>query len=189
MGAAEDFSALYREHHGAVLRYLHRRVGADSAGDLAAEVFTVVWRRWAEVPGEALPWLYGVARNVVANHVRGRERAGRLAAGLAADAAGPGRDVAEQVAARDGVHAAWSRLAERDREVLALTGWEGLDTRQAARALGCSPAAFSVRLYRARRRLRAVLDEQAAAETVAGAAETVVSTAVTSILEVGRARG
>ncbi|MEV7214712.1 sigma-70 family RNA polymerase sigma factor [Kitasatospora cineracea] len=184
MGAAEEFSALYREHHGAVLRYLHRRVGADSAGDLAAEVFTVVWRRWAEVPGEALPWLYGVARNVVANHVRGRERAGRLAAGLAADAAGPGRDVAEQVAARDDVHAAWARLAERDREVLALVGWEGLDVRRAARALGCSPATFSVRLCRARRRLRAALDEQTATVPV-----TADPTTVTSILEVGRARG
>ncbi|MEV4557854.1 sigma-70 family RNA polymerase sigma factor [Kitasatospora sp. NPDC049285] len=131
---------LYGEHHAAVLRYAHRRVGADSAGDLAAEVFVVAWRRWAEVPAEPLPWLYGVARNVVANHLRGRERTERLAARWEAEPPVPVRDVAEQVVARDGVYAAWARLGERDREVLALIGWEGTHPGGASRPAKQQPA-------------------------------------------------
>jgi RNA polymerase sigma-70 factor (ECF subfamily) len=48
-------------------------------------------------------------------------------------------------------------LPERDREALLLVTWEDLPVRMAARAAGCSPAAFAVRLHRARRRLAALL--------------------------------
>ncbi|WP_033223325.1 RNA polymerase sigma factor [Kitasatospora phosalacinea] len=161
MGAAEEFSALYGEHHTAVLRYVYRRAGADSADDLAAEVFVVAWRRWSQLPAEPLPWLYEVARKVVANHVRGRERSEQLAVRWETEGILPVRDIAEHVAARDSVHAAWTRLGERDREVLALIAWEGLGVRQAAQVLGCSPATFSVQLFRARRRLRAALADSA----------------------------
>ncbi|WP_282205393.1 RNA polymerase sigma factor [Kitasatospora fiedleri] len=177
---AEEFSALYDTHYTAVLRYVRRRVGADSADDLAAEVFVVVWRRWADVPTEPLPWVYGVARNVVANHLRGRDRAGRLAARWEAEPLPPVPDVAEEVAGRDRVRAAWARLGDRDREVLALIGWEDLSVRQAARSLRCSTATFSVRLLRARRRLRSAL-----AEPVPSDAGSVKST----VLEVSRASG
>ncbi|MFD7639130.1 RNA polymerase sigma factor [Kitasatospora sp. NPDC059795] len=178
--SAERFSALYDEHHTAVLRYARRRAGADSADDLAAEVFVVAWRRWPEVPAEPLPWLYGVARNVVANHLRGQGRAERLAARWEAEPLTPVPDVAEEVAARDGAYAAWARLGERDREVLALIAWEGLGVRQAAESLGCNPASFSVQLFRARRRLRAALNDPAPSD-----ADSVSPT----VLEVSRASG
>jgi DNA-directed RNA polymerase specialized sigma24 family protein len=50
-------------------------------------------------------------------------------------------------------------LSVDDREVLALVAWEGLDARRAAAVLGCNVGAFTMRLTRARRRLRAVLTE------------------------------
>ena len=52
---------------------------------------------------------------------------------------------------------AWRELREADREVLSLIAWEELSVADAARALGCSAAAFSVRLHRARRRLERLL--------------------------------
>lgn len=57
------------------------------------------------------------------------------------------------------VRLALARLGERDREALALVGWDGLDGRRAAHAAGCSAGAFAVRLHRARARLRAALRE------------------------------
>lgn len=154
---SDEFRAIYAEHYDAVLRYAWRRVGADAAPDVAAEVFTVVWRRLDQVPAnKVLPWLYGVARKVVANHVRGMERTERTAGQWAGQAA-VSRDVADEVAVRHEVHRAWSSLGESDREVLALIGWEGLSVREAARALGCTAATFSVRLHRARSRLRHAL--------------------------------
>jgi DNA-directed RNA polymerase specialized sigma24 family protein len=48
---------------------------------------------------------------------------------------------------------ALGHLSEGQREVLRLAAWEGMDARRAAAALGCSPAAYTLRLHRARRRL------------------------------------
>ena len=52
---------------------------------------------------------------------------------------------------------AWQRLAPADQEALTLTVFEGLTGAQAARLLGISRPAFSLRLLRARRRLRQLL--------------------------------
>jgi RNA polymerase sigma-70 factor (ECF subfamily) len=61
---------------------------------------------------------------------------------------------------------AFAELSESEREVLRLVAWEGLSTRDAARAFGCSAGAFRVRLHRARRKLAKHL---AAAGHLAGA--------------------
>ena len=83
-------SAAYRRVYDAcypqVLAYLVRRVGSQDAADLAAEVFTVAWRRIDDVPSGdgALPWLYGVAYRVVSYHwrARGPPQTSRPTAGL-----------------------------------------------------------------------------------------------------------
>jgi RNA polymerase sigma-70 factor (ECF subfamily) len=146
------FNALFARHYPAVFGYAARRVGRDEAGDAAAEVFTVAWRRLARVPGEpeTLPWLYGVARRVVANQERSARRRHRLAtkaaAGIAPAHEGPG------TAALD-VEAALGRLGPADQEVLRLAAWEELQPAEMAVALGCSANAAAVRLHRARQRL------------------------------------
>lgn len=154
--SAEDYARMYARCLPDVLRYARRRVGPDAAWDVAAETFLVAWRRAKQVPDDPLPWLYAVARRVVANELRRRQRAGRLtgAVGSAGEAPvqpGPGLPVAEVLRG----------LPARDREVRMLVGWEGLDTAAAARVLGCSAATFAVRLHRARRRLeRALADAE-----------------------------
>src|ERR1700728_2745650 len=77
-----QFRLLY-ERNNAPLPACERRgvCGADgSDADIVAEVFVVAWRRFLEVPEQTkeLPWLYGVARNLVANHFRSVQRSSAL---------------------------------------------------------------------------------------------------------------
>ncbi|MFE2914369.1 RNA polymerase sigma factor [Kitasatospora indigofera] len=151
----EEFRVLYTAHYAAVLRYAWRRVGAEAAPDITQEVFTAVWQRLDRVPrGQPLPWLYAIARNIVAGHHRARERAEYLHAQSALTHPSSTRDVGIQVAEQNAFRRGWAELSDNDRELLALIGWEGLSITQAAASLGCSAAACSVRLYRARTRLR-----------------------------------
>ena len=55
------------------------------------------------------------------------------------------------------LQAALAGLSERDRELLMLMAWEGLELRQAAEVLGVRPNTLAVRFHRARRRLSAAL--------------------------------
>lgn len=161
MGRDEAFRDMYREHYNAVFRYAWRRVGPDAAHDVAAEVFLIAWRRWETVPRlDPLPWLYGVGRGVVQNHQRSENRGQILEARLMVEPNPPGRDLADRAAERGIVVDAWQSLAESDREVLALVGWEGLDISSAARVMECSVPALTARLYRAKRRLRTALERQ-----------------------------
>lgn len=158
----EAFTAMFQAHWAAVLAYGLRRVDAETAREVAAETFTVAWRRSADVPAHQLPWLLATARRVLANEVRRRGRADRLVLRLRDDAgggvAGPVTDHADGVVESDVLQAALARLADRDREVLLLVAWDGMDHEGLAAVLGCSVGAARVRLHRARRRLAAALD-------------------------------
>jgi RNA polymerase sigma-70 factor (ECF subfamily) len=149
--AAERFERLYRRHHPAVTAYARRRAPAEVADDVVASTFLVAWRRLGEVPPESLPWLLGVARNVIATQARGSRRRGALVARLHSDESPPSPSGDER---RGHVAAALARLPANDREAITLIAWDGLQPSEAARVLGQSPAAFRVRLHRARRRLR-----------------------------------
>jgi RNA polymerase sigma-70 factor, ECF subfamily len=155
----ERFERLFREHHAAVRAYALRRAPRDMAGDVVAETFLVAWRRLDDVPDDPLPWLYGVARRVLANARRSADRGVALERRLAAAAAPAALvDPGESVGEAEIVRAALARLSERDRETLMLVAWEGLSSGRAARAAGCTRAAFAVRLHRARARLAAQLE-------------------------------
>jgi RNA polymerase sigma-70 factor (ECF subfamily) len=156
------FSALYRPHYAEIVRFAARRIGPDRARDVAAETFLVVWRRLDDAPDHVLPWLYSIARNVLANEQRGDRRRLRLSARLrsmrscspdGADPAGGLEDV--------GLREALAALSARDQETLTLVAWEGLDLTAAAAVVGCSPKTFAVRLHRARQRLDRALGESA----------------------------
>jgi RNA polymerase sigma-70 factor (ECF subfamily) len=153
--AEERFRDMFARHHPAVYGYAARRVGRIDANDVAAETFTVAWRRLRKVPEEpdTLPWLYGVARNVVANLERSRRRADRLTARAADEIrSDPPNEVTHDVLA------AVETLRDDDREVLLLAAWEGLTPTQIGAAIGCSPNAAAVRLHRARSRLAAAME-------------------------------
>jgi len=137
---------------------------------LASETFLVAWVRLDEVPDAAVPWLLGIARNLVRERRRAVGRQAELAASLdlttrAADLMAG--DVADQVVERAAALRALATLSDADRETLTLVAWQGLAPREAARVVGCSQAAFWVRLHRARRRL-----ERAIAASLPAAANT-----------------
>lgn len=157
----ERFEGCFRDHYAQVLAFAIRRVsGREAAEDVAAEVFAVAWRRRDCMPEEALPWLYAIAGNVVANQWRASSRRRDLDVRLAheAGAAGPGADPVDVVDRRDAFSVAFSRLDDSEREVLRLVAWDGLTTRDAAAVFGCSSGAFRVRLHRARRKLAKQLE-------------------------------
>jgi RNA polymerase sigma factor (sigma-70 family) len=149
----ERFYELWRHHHGEVLAYALRRLGNEHAAEeVVADTFLVAWRRRDSVPNPTRPWLLGVARKQLANRRRGDQRRAALIAKVAASAepviGGPPSDLSAVLAA------AFNSLSVSDREVLALVAWDELKPREAAAVLNMTPALFSVRLHRARRRLR-----------------------------------
>jgi RNA polymerase sigma-70 factor (ECF subfamily) len=163
MSNDEIFAAAYREHYWAVSRYVARRLDGRTSEveEVVAEVFTVAWRRRADLPAAPLPWLYGVARNCLANAVRGYGRRRRLVDRLGNDETAHSRHVVDSPdteAPGAWVHEALHRLSPADQEVLRLTAWEELAVEEVAVALGCGRRAAAMRLHRARRRLRAEID-------------------------------
>jgi RNA polymerase sigma-70 factor, ECF subfamily len=153
--AEARFDAYFRAYYADVFAYALRRLGERSAAeDVAAQTFAVAWRRLSAVPVDPLPWLFGVARRVIRNETRSARRRLRLHARISGeDPPGAARDPAEPAAARSAIVTALGQLSDGQREVLRLAAWEGMDARRAAEALGCSPAAYALRLHRARGRL------------------------------------
>ena len=154
--AIERFQALYAEHHARVYAYAVSRAGRQLADEVVSEVFLVAWRRLADVPAPALPWLLAVARNTACSQFRGSARQRSISAELRAwvtEAELSEPDVADAVSERLCVLTALAALPEADRELLTLVAWHGLRPNEAAQVVGCSTATYFVRLHRARRRL------------------------------------
>jgi RNA polymerase sigma factor (sigma-70 family) len=154
------FADLYDRYYRNVLRYALQHADWGSAEDVASEVFLIAWRQLPDVPEPPLPWLLGVARNLLRQHAGAGRRRGLLAARIAALTSAADMtagDAGERVVDRASALAVLASLPGRDIEALTLVTWHGLDVREAAAAAGCSPRAFTVRLHRARRRLAAAL--------------------------------
>jgi RNA polymerase sigma factor (sigma-70 family) len=155
----QRFEDLFRENYGAVRGYALRRAAPEAAQDVVAETFLVAWRRLDDVPDDALPWLYGVARRVLANQRRSATRGAALERRLAGaeSAGGSTFDPSETAGETELVRQTLGRLSDSNREALLLVAWDGLSAARAAPAAGCSRATFAVRLHRARAQLAAEL--------------------------------
>jgi RNA polymerase sigma-70 factor, ECF subfamily len=170
------FAALYQAYYRPILAYAVRRVApGEDAADVVADVFTTAWRRIAELPGPPADrlWLYGVAQRVLAGRRRSARRLGHLTARLRADLGtrppdqlAPDQLAPDQLApdqpglrdaAADRLIAALDRLTPREREALQLILWEQLSHAEAAQVLGCSANAVTIRVHRAKARLRTEL--------------------------------
>ncbi|GAA3145238.1 hypothetical protein GCM10010466_40370 [Planomonospora alba] len=156
------FEAVYEHAYGRITAYAARRCDSpQDAADVVAETFTVAWRRVDELPegAQALPWLYGVARKVLANHHRSDNRRRARTVELDAemtDLYGGSPDGGAELAA---IGQAFRALSDDDRELLSLLAWEGLDRHEIAAVLGVSRNAVRIRLHRARRRFSRALAE------------------------------
>lgn len=168
-GNSEAFGALFDKYARDVYNHCFRRTADWSAAeDLTSVVFLEAWRRRGEVRirhESALPWLLGVANNVLRNRHRSLRRHKTALGQLPAQAYEP--DPAEDIAGRiDDEHrmreilALMDRLSPADREVLALCVWSELTYEEAAVALGIPVGTVRSRLSRARSRLKDLLEKE-----------------------------
>lgn len=139
-------------------RYLARRAESEVAADVLGDTLLVAWRRFDDVPDEPLPWLYGVARNCLANAERGVRRRVRLAARLADEPDEPDGAAESGGPAVEDLYDALDGLTDTDRELVRLWAWERLTPAEIAIVVGLSPNAVSIRLTRARQRLRELIE-------------------------------
>jgi len=160
----ELFATVFDRHFSQIRVFLQRRIGED-ADDLAADVFSIAFQRrdrFRAVHRSALPWLYGIASNLVSRHRRSEIRTLRALARL--QSAEPGEDESERVAER--VHAsslrlplfeALAKLHARDRDALLLVAWEELTYEEVAVALEIPVGTVRSRLNRARHLIRTTI--------------------------------
>ena len=155
----ERFARLYDQSYRNILRYALLHAEQGSAEDVASEVFLIAWRQLPALPEPPLPWLLGVARNLVRQQADAARRAaaGRGAPALTTAADLTAWDAGEYVVERESALEVLMSLPERDVEALTLITWHGLSPGAATAVAGCSPRAFTVRLHRARRRLAKAL--------------------------------
>jgi DNA-directed RNA polymerase specialized sigma24 family protein len=73
----ERFTVLYDRHYRNVLGYVLLRAEQDAAEDVVSETFLVAWRRLDGLPDPVLPWLLGVARNLLYKQYHSGRRRGR----------------------------------------------------------------------------------------------------------------
>jgi RNA polymerase sigma-70 factor (ECF subfamily) len=152
----EDFSATYRLFLAQISKYLTRRVPPADVEELASQIFEIAWRKRDQAPeGFELPWLYKIAGFVVANHRRAESSKFNFLMAFQPQDSAPS---AEEIALSDlGLSQAWSKLSINERQVIALSSFEGLDNKSAAKVLEISTNAFALRLSKAKNRLKTLL--------------------------------
>ena len=153
-----SFDSIYERAAPRLLRYaLRRTIDLADAEDAVADTFVIAWRRLDDVPPEpaTLPWLFAVARRVIANQRRGRERRNRLIDRLR----GLRRPLPPTDAPVTGgiALAALGRMSSQDQELLRLVAWDDLSHAQIALTLAISENAVAIRLLRARARFKEAL--------------------------------
>lgn len=155
---AMSFESLYNQYVRLILAYCLRRTSPAEAHDATAEVFAVAWRKRHDLPrgDETLPWLYGVAANVLRNQARSNRRARNLSGKLGSqpqrNQPGPEAQVVQQAEYAE-VQKAVDSLKPHYREVIQLVEWEGLARETVADMLSVSRAAVDQRLHRAYKQL------------------------------------
>lgn len=158
-GQAETLRTLFKENYQVLLAFAIRRTGGFAdAQDVVSEVFSVAWRRIEDLPDSSdrrRRWLFGVAHRVMANRRRTYRRYWRLADRVAASGERSESRV-DELEDEDVALAlrALELLSPDDQELILLSVWEELSHSTVAEILGVSTATVSVRLHRAKERLR-----------------------------------
>ena len=165
------FAGIFDRHHAELYRYLRRRVGAGLAADLAAETFVTAFARRGAYRAEtrdARPWLYGIAHNLMRNHLRAERRQLAAYARHGADPlADPDAPTAFATADMRADSAIVSRtlaqilatMPNRDREVMLLFAWADMSYAEIGQALNIPVGTVRSRLNRARHQLRELVND------------------------------
>lgn len=164
-----EFEEWYTEYQSAVYRYVRFRVATrEVAEDVTSVVFMKALRAFGRYdPGRASPktWLLRIARNAVTDHLRSLKRRGSLHVSLdripdlVADIPSHEERVIKQERIQRLLNGARS-LRKADQEVLSLRYGAGLDNSEIADHLGISNNAVAVRVHRALKRLKAMVESE-----------------------------
>jgi len=166
--APERFTVIFDRHYRDIYAYAARRLGPDLAEDVASETFLTAFdsrHTFDLTRADARPWLYGIASNLVARHVRAETRRYKALARAGGQQPGRQHSHADEVAGRLDAAAVRGQLAtalrklpEPVRAVLLLIAWAGLNQQEAAAALGIPAGTARSRLHRARQEMRQALE-------------------------------
>ncbi len=153
-----DFEELYRIELPRVYNYFRYRVGdGPVAEDLTSETFEKAWRnRWRYRRDLAAfsTWVFTIARRVAQDHYRKRRDPAPLDEGTEPLSIENMEDLIEQQADFAHLSVLLARLADRERELVALKYGAGLTNRAIARLSGLSESNVGVILHRAVQTLR-----------------------------------
>ena len=173
-GDVEAFAGVVNAHRHLIAADLARRLPAQDVPEVAQDVFLRAFRSLPNYRGEApfRIWILRIARHAALDFWRKKYRRRDLLhadldeAGLRNVEAVQQERLAEQAtdrdvqaAAREWLAAALVRLSPDDRAVITLVELEERSMEDAARRLGCGLSAVKVRAFRARRRLKKILED------------------------------
>jgi RNA polymerase sigma factor (sigma-70 family) len=160
---------LYDRHARELHRYLALRVDTAIADDLVSEAFLIAWERRATFdPARAgvKAWLFGIGTNLMRQHVRSEGRRLRAWArdhGRRAVADHVDDRTASVVDAKSlmvDLSEALAELRPEERDVLLMVAWADLSAAEVAEVTETPVATVRTRLFRARAKLRARINEQ-----------------------------
>lgn len=156
----DEFADLFDAHFPRIYAYLRRRLPSAIAEEMAAETFAVAFRERAKFDpelGDAKPWLFGIAANLMRHEWRRERRELRAYARTGRDPVLPDQDeIEERVDAQVRYRELAQSLADlpgKDREVLLLHAWGELSYEEIAQALRLPVGTVKSRLFRARGKL------------------------------------
>ena len=173
-GEIEAFAAIVNAHQGLIASDLARRLPPQDVQEVAQDTFLRAFRALPGYRGEAplRVWLLRIARHAAMDFWRKRYRRRDRTFSDLDDAAllhveatrqeqlaGQQADQDARADAQEWLEAALRRLSPDDRAVITLVELEEFSMEDAARRLGCGLSAVKVRAFRARRRLKAILEE------------------------------
>jgi RNA polymerase sigma factor (sigma-70 family) len=160
----ERIEELFTAHFASIYRFAACRVGRDAAVDIAAETYAQALRSADRLDPsrDARAWLFGIATNVIRHHRRAEERRIRAYAAVERQPELPGKSdhsAESENVVRARLVDALTQIDERDREALFLFAWADLTYEEVATALDIPLGTVRSRIHRARRVLRASLED------------------------------
>jgi len=166
---SQDFEQLVRAHTDLVRGFIWRRSNGLDSGvsdpeDITADVWAVAWQRRESAPAAddtsaTTAWLLQIARHLLANHIRKTDTRRRIGNALRPEeltlASAESLAIADET-----LREVFDCLTPGEKEVMALTLWEGLRPGEIATVIGATDNAVSLRLHKARQKIASVLEIQ-----------------------------
>lgn len=149
----DRFATVVERHLDEIFRYVARRIGPSAAEDVVADTFATAFarrKRYDTSYSSALPWLYGIASNLLRRRRRQEERQLRAYARTGVD---PVLSAEPELSARE-LAGVLAGLSLEEREPLLLLAWADLSYEEIAQALDIPVGTVRSRLNRARKKLQ-----------------------------------